>query len=211
MSNMKKMIKILKSCSFIFGLALLSGCFPQQLELKKFPLIKKSNGFYENKEDLIVAVKAFTKEECKAHFGVDITAKNYVALQVRIENRTPDSFIIRPSYLSIPIAEPQKIAKLLHYDTSFFVTTAGALALMFYWPATYLIGRTGYDMYQNNKRINNMIADYSLSEDEALKIRPYEVINKFIFVNRYEFTNNFTLKLFNKNQRKVLNFFVSLS
>lgn len=204
-------MKILKSCSFIFGIALLSGCLPQPLELKKFPIIKKSTGFYDNRDDVIVAVKAFTKEECKLHFGVDITAKNYVALQVRIENRTPDTYTIRPSYLSLPVAEPQKVAKLLHYDTSFFVTTAGALALMFYWPATYFIGRTGYDMYQNNKRINSIISDYSLSEDESLKIRPYEVVNKFIFVNRFEFTNNFTLKMFNKNQRKALNFFVTLS
>lgn len=208
---MKEIMKILKNCSFLFGVALLSGCLPQQIELKKFPIIKKSNAFYENKEELIVAVKAFNKEECKAHFGVDITAKNYVALQLRIENRTPDTYIIRPSYLSLTIAEPQKVAKLLHYDTSFFITTAGALALMFYWPATYFIGRTGYDMYQNNKRINSIISDYSLSEDESLKIRPYEIVNKFIFVNRFDFTNNFTLKLFNKNQRKALSFFVSLT
>lgn len=208
---MKKMMKILKICSFTLVMALLSGCLPQQIELKKFPIIKKSSGFYDNKEEVIIAVKVFNKEECKAHFGVDITAKNYVALQLRIENRTPDAFIIRPSYISLPIADPLKVAKLLHYDTSFFVTTAGALALLFYWPATYLIGRTGYDMYQNNKRIDTIINDYSLSEEESLKIRPYEVINKFIFVNRFDFTNNFTLKLFNKNQRKALNFFISLT
>jgi hypothetical protein len=208
---MKEIMKISKTCSFILGLTLLSGCLPQQIELKKFPIIKKASGYYDNREDVIVAVKAFNKEECKAHFGVDITAKNYVALQLRIENRTPDTYIIRPSYLSLAVAEPQKIAKLLHYDTSFFITTAGAIALLFYWPATYLIGRTGFDMYQNNRRINSIIADSSLSEEQSLKIRPYEVVNKFIFVNRYEFTNNFTLKLFNKNQRKALNFFVSLT
>lgn len=204
-------MKILRLCSFLFGLALLSGCMPQQIELKKFPIIKKSNGFYDNKEDVIVAVKAFTGAECKAQFGVDITEKKYIALQLRIENRTPDMLKIEPSYLSLQIAEPRKIAKLLHYDTSFFVTTAGALALMFYWPATYLIGRTGYDMYQNNRRIDNIINECSLAEGQTLKIRPYEVVNKFIFVSRYEFTNNFTLRMFNKNQRKVLTFFISLT
>jgi hypothetical protein len=208
---MKEVMKIFKICTFSLGLFLLSGCLPQQIELKKFPIIKKASGFYHNLEEVIIAVKAFNKEECKAHFGVDITAKNYVALQIRIENRTPDAYIIRPSYISLPVADPLKIAKLLHYDTSFFVTTAGALALLFYWPACYLIGRTGYDMYQNNKRINDIINDYSLSEEQSLKIRPYEVINKFIFVNRFDFTHNFTLKLFNKNQRKALNFFITLT
>jgi len=208
---MKEMMKILKICTFISSIVLLSGCLPQQIELKKFPIIKKTSGFYNNIEEVILAVKAFNKEECKAHFGVDITAKNYVALQMRIENRTPDTLIIRPSYISLPVADPMKVAKLLHYDTSFFLTTAGTLALMFYWPATYLIGRTGYDMYQNNKRIDSIIDDYSLSEDEAIKIRPYEVVNKFIFVNRFDFTNNFTLKMFNKNQRKILNYFVTLT
>jgi len=203
-------MKILKYCSFLLGITLLGGCLPQQIDLKKFPIIKKSNSFSENKEEVIVQWKAYNKEECKSHFGVDITAKNYIALQLKIENRTPDTYIIRPSYLSLTIADPQKVAKLLHYDTSFFVTAAGTLALMFYWPATYLIGRTGYDMYQNNKRINSMITEYSLSEGESLKIRPYEIVNKFIFVNRYEFTNNFTLKMFNKNQRKAIAFFISL-
>lgn len=206
---MKKFIKYIKLCSLGFGIMLLNGC-SQQLELKRFPLIKKSTGFYENREDVIVAAKALTKEECKANFGVDITAKNYIAVQLRIENRTPDSLIIRPTYLSLPVADPIKVAKLLHQDTSFFVTTAGTLALMFYWPATYLIGRTGYDMYQNNRRINEMLADCSLSEDDCLKVRPYEIVNKYIFVNRYEFTNNFTLKIFNKTKRKLLTYFISI-
>lgn len=208
---MKKIIRTLKYLSLIFGITLLNGCIYQQMELKKFPLIKKSSGFYEIKDDVVLAVKALNKDECKGHFGVDITTKGFVALQVRIENRTPYTHIIRPSYLSLPLAEPEKVSKLLHHDTSFFVTTAGAIALLFWWPATYWVGRTGYDMYRNNKKINQVINDCSIAEDESIKIMPYEVINKFIFVNRYEFLNTFTLKIFNKNQGKILNFFVSLS
>lgn len=208
---MKEIIQTFSYFSFLIWITLLSGCVYQQVEFNKFPLIKKSSGFYHIIDDVTLVVKALNKDECKVQFGVDVTAKGYVPLQVRIENRTPNTLMIRPSYLSISIAEPDKVAKLLHYDTSFFVTTAGAIALLFWWPATYWVGTTGYDMYKNNKRINRVIDDCSIAEDESLKVRPYEVINKYIFVNRHDFVSAFTLKIFNKNQGKILNFFVTLN
>lgn len=191
-------------------LVFLSGCYYSAVDFRKFPAIKKSCGFYDLQDDIVVAIKALDPQESKNTFGLDLTSKGYIPLLLRIENRSSDILIIRPSYLNISIVDPAIIAKLLHWDTSFYIMTAGSLALLFFWPATYWVGKNGYEMYRDNRRINSTVNQLSLHENQPVKILPYEVLCKYIFVNKYEFINSFNLRIFNKTKRKLLNFFVNI-
>ncbi len=187
-----------------------SGCVDKINQLNRFPEINIADSFYQIQDDIALTARAFSSQESKSHFGVDLISKGYIPIQLRIENRSPDTYIIRPSYIELAIAEPSKIAKLLHWDTYWWVTTAGCLSLLFWWPATFYVGQSGYDMYRTNKNINECINYNSICENQAIEIPPYDVLNKFIFVTRSEFTSRFRIKLFNIDQKLLLTFNVNV-
>lgn len=188
----------------------LNGCIDKVNQLKYLPAINISDSFYQIQDDIALTAKALSSAESKKHFGTDLISQGYIPIQIRIENRTPDDYILRPSYLDLIIADPLKISKLLHWDTSTFVMTTGCLSLLFWWPATIWVGQTGYDMYKINKSTNETVYQTSLNDTQSVEIEAYDILNKFIFVKRSDFTSRFTLKLFNKAQKKLIKFDVSV-
>lgn len=188
----------------------LTSCIDTGNQLKRLPTMNIAESFYQIQDDIALSAKALSAAESKKHFGVDLTSHGYIPIQIRIENRTPDSYIIRPSYLDLIIADPNKIAKLLHWDTSTFVMTTGCLSLLFWWPATIWVGQAGYDMYKNNKNTNEIICETSLQNNQSIEIPPYDVLNKFIFVNKSDFRSRFTVKLFNTNKKNLVIFDISI-
>jgi len=188
----------------------LSGCLDKANQLKYLPIMNISDSFYQIQDDISLTARTLSAAESKKHFGTDLINHGYIPIQIRIENRTPDNLIIRPSYLGLSIVDPNKIAKLLHWDTKTFVTTTGCLSLLFFWPATLWVGQTGYDMYKINRTTNKIICETSVNANQPIKIPPYDVLNKFIFVNRADFTSRFSIKLFNATQKRLLIFDVSV-
>lgn len=198
-------------CLFLFIIILtLSSCIDKVNQLKYLPVINISDSFYQIQDDIALTARALSAVESKKHFGVDLTNHGYIPIQIKIENRTPDNYIIRPSYIDLTIADSCKIAKLLHWDTSTFVMTTGCLSLLFWWPATIWVGQTGYDMYKMNRSANENVKEISVHSNQAIEIPPYDILNKFIFINKADFKSRFTIKLFNSIKRQLVVFDINV-
>lgn len=204
-----KLKKIAILC--IVLLAFLPACIRKASHLKRFPQIEKNNCCFNQTEDLSLFIKALNSIESKSHFGIDFLNKGYVPIQIKVENSGAKTYIIRNSYLNLPMAESKEIAKLLHWDTSLFVCLAGAPALLFWWPATIWVAQGGYDMYRENKKINKLIKRCCLEiENEEVAIRPYDTLNRFVFVNTVDFIPWFDFKVYNEDDKKLMNFNIDL-
>lgn len=210
---MQKKFSVIKSQKLllmIFFIIFLQSCIPQKNYLRKFPPITFSNCFKNIQDDVLLFVKMLNQNESKNQFGVNLISKGYVPLQIKIENRSSNTYLIRPSYIGLDIVDPGIIAKLLHWDTYFWMLTAGGLSLMFWWPATIWLSQAGYDMYKSNRVTNELINECSIHDDQSIEILPYEIFNKFIFVERDNFSSEFIFKMFNQTERKILIFDINL-
>jgi hypothetical protein len=187
---------------------MLSGCLYKRNYLKYFTFSYDHS--YHKKIDLqAVTVKALTNEECLDTFDVDLVEKGYIPLFVSIDNNSPDTLSIRPSYVDIIPCSPQRIAKLLHYDTSLYTCGLCLPGLLFWWPALIVAGSVGYDMYRANHKTNERINECVI-QDQPLYIRPYEKVDKFIFVHEDDYKYAFKFKIFNEDQHKILIYNINL-
>lgn len=199
---------------FIFSLLFLSACFyrKEALSLKTFPPIPVSNTWSNDKNDLTLAVHAFTPEESKNYFGVDLLSSGYIPLHFMIRNNGTKSYILRAHYIGLPLTPINKIASLIHEDTSLFVWGAGSPAFLLFWPATIWVATEGYSMYKNNQQISNILEQYSIDqESEELTIKPYDTIHKFMYIDRVSYLSQFSLKLYSEDDKRLLNFEVDIN
>ncbi|MHB9148415.1 MAG: hypothetical protein ACYC2U_08675 [Candidatus Amoebophilus sp.] len=205
------MIQVKRLQFFLLTLLIvcLSSCLYRRNYLKTFGSIDKIRGYTEAIDNVILFIKALNNNESKDFFKVDLVKNGYVPLYIKISNLSSSTLIIRPSYVDLVPCSSQRIAKLLHYDTSFYSVGLAVPALIFWWPATIAVGSMGYDMYRANKKTNQRVAECTLY-GQPLKILPYEIVEKFLFVHQEDYLPFFEFKIFNKDQKKLLTFYVDL-
>lgn len=192
-------------------LALLTGCQKNnKYYLERFPKHLPSQATYKkNITGVNLTLHKFSSQECKDYFRVDLPAKGIIPLHLKIYNKSNNIYTIRPSYINLMPAQPIAIAKLLHWNTYSFVSTAGYLSFMFWWPGLFIVGQAGYDMYQNNREIDKLIEQHALA-GQVLDILPFEVIEKFIFLQEEDFKPCFKIKMFNQTDKHVITFDVKI-
>lgn len=190
----------------ILMLLMIAGCAHQQY-LERFPRLGRQETITQERDGVFVSVHQLIGSESRSYFEVDLPSKGYIPLHLVIDNQTASSLVIRPSYLDLVLASSHEVAKVLHYDTSSYMYCLGAPAFLFFWPAIYWVGKSGYQMYQANKEINAQVDRMSYEwQNPEIIIYPYEKFERFMFVRSYEYKSNFTLKLFDQDQKKLLSF-----
>lgn len=204
--------KLVVFTTTLFCILLLSSCGYKIPSLKRFPVLEPKQAFCQVSDQIKLMVKAFTAQEAENHFGVDLVGKGYIPLQVKIDNQSANTYTICPSYVGLSAVSGKKIAKLLHWDTSFFMWSAGYPALLFWWPATIWVAQGGYGMYKANKKTDKLVQKCCLeSERKEIHIKPYDIFERFIFVHKNDFTSNFEFKLYNEDDKRLVRFNVSLA
>lgn len=187
----------------------LTGCHKNTRYLERFPPHIHARSFDSNIDGVNVVVHQLSASESNDYFHVNLLAKGIIPIHLKINNESNNIYTIRPSYINIIPAQPVIIAKLLHWDTSWFISTAGYLSFMFWWPALFMVGQTGYDMYRANKNIDQLVQQNALS-GQVLDILPFEIVEKFIFVQTEDYKQCFSLKMFNQTEHKVICFDIVL-
>lgn len=197
---------------FLFNIILimLSGCsLYKRNYLKSFALIEKEKGYCRTLDNQTLFIKALGNQESTDYFEADLISQGYMPLYIRITNDSPDTLIIRSSYIDLVPCSSQSICKLLHYDTSLYTCGLAAPALIFWWPATIAVGALGYDMYRANQKTNSRVDKCTLY-GQSLEILPYEIVEKFMFIHSADYKSCFNFKIFNKDQKKLLDYHVNL-
>lgn len=156
---------------------------------------------------ITIAAVLVQDQECVDYFGKDIIELGYYPIHLKIDNRTPDTYILRPSYISVPLATPRKVAQQLHYDTSLIITTACYPALLFFWQLIpCAIVPAGIYMREQNKKVTRTIQKKALSTQEILEIAPYTTIERFIFVHAQDYIPHIDISLFNDRTKELATF-----
>lgn len=195
---------------FLSILGLLPHC-GKKAYLKRLPKINPATSFIETKDDLTLGVHAYTVKECKSYFDKNLIAQGYCPIHLSINNRTPDTYVLRPSYITLSMASPQKIAQLLHYNTSLIVTSTCCPALLFFWPAIPLvIVPAGLEMRRYNKKIDQRIDRTAIDVEDTVEIPPYSKVDKLIFVHSTDYQPQFEIMLYNNTKRSLVTFNVRL-
>lgn len=202
-----------KSLSHLVVLLLiLPGCIPPAHYMKRVPNFYSQRTISHNKAGIALTVHPLDNKESEKYFGRNILADGYFSFICHVENHTNKTYIIEPSYITIDLANPTRVAKLLHYDTSTHMTYANVFALLFAWPLIpFVIAPAGYSMYKTNKKITKNLRRNSISPRERIKIPPFATVDKFFFVHEHDFQSHFVIKLCEKSQdHHLLRFEINL-
>ncbi len=207
---MKHILRILTYFS-IFSIILLASCSKKPTNLKHCPALSSDRTVQHVRDNLIFSYEVLLSHQSKEYFGVDLPASDYYPVHLSFVNTSAYCYTIRPSYINTSLASPQKISKLLHYNTSLYVLTASWPALLFFWQLIpVVIAPTGYAMSKNNKKITHYIRRNSLHGTDTLDIAPYARVDKFIFIKAADLRPDFTIRVLNEDTKELLLFTVSM-
>src|SRR5262245_25310910 len=134
--NLKISIKGLFST---MSLLFLSGCIydPMPIILEEFPETKETKCFLRESEDIFLTAYAMDSKESKKYFSSDLPSKGYIPIHLHIENKSPDSYVIRPNFIGLKLVQIPKISKSLHYNTFNFTAPSCYISFLFFWPLTF--------------------------------------------------------------------------
>lgn len=150
---------------------------------------------------LIVAAKAFTKNDCKRYLDRDVISKGYQPVQLFIENTTDASYRFLTSLVTLPTVPPEEVSKKLHTSTVGRIAGYGAAALLasplFAVPAVV-------DGFKSVKANESLDEDFVMKGAHDCVIAPHTYANMVLFVPVKDFQESFTLSLIEENTDKVV-------
>lgn len=187
-----------------------SGCIRQKKVVAEKTLYRLEHlnaytaPFAEEKSDILLAVKKLSPHECLQLFGVNVIRCGYQPVQITITNFSEDVAYISPTYISLPVTSPKKVAKNCHWKTSELVTGAGALACVFYWPALIPTAYCGMLMQENNSRISKNIVKQDMVQCwDNITVLPSENISRIIFVATHLFSDDFYITIHSAKNKNI--------
>lgn len=191
----------------------LTGCMRQARYnyLKRFKSIEHAAHYSATKEGVRLYARAYSQEECLEVFNTDLIDKGFQPIQLSIYNETNDTYVIHPSYIEPHCISPMKVAQLLKKSLWLNCAPIGYLTYLFF-PILipFYIYPWGKRMHQKNKKIERYLANGSIVDDSSFTIHPWVILHKFLFVRRDQFYPSFFVRLYNPEQKKLLNFDVLL-
>lgn len=190
-------------------LAVLSGCGGGYENLKIFPRLDSRLTAKETVEQVEIEAKALTHQETVDHFGVDLIDQGYRPLVLKISNKSSSTYVLRPSYVGLPLVSGKHVGKLLHYDTAQWVAWTALPAFLFAWPLIpCAVLPMGIAMADHNRRASKTLKKRTFGPHDTLIILPREAVTRFLFIPEIQFSSTFELSLFNEKTENVIKFVV---
>jgi hypothetical protein len=160
--------------------------------------------YSENIENVTLACKALSEEECKQYFDRDIIDKGYQPVQMTIINDTDNSILFHPDGVSLPVCPPEEVAKKCYTSTAGRATAYGVGAL-FLWPLAIPAIVDGVKSHEANTELDKDFGERNIGQ---MVIIPHTTHNGVIFISGEEYQESFIVKLVNKETRQKLEFYV---
>ena len=202
--------KFAKMSIMCFVLILLVGCGPQNT--RYFPHLNRDKTISAGKNDVIVSVHMLSHQDCDNYFGIDVIRQGYRPLMLTIENRSSDTYVLRPSYFVLPRVSGKEISRLMHYDTYRRMAWLTIPALIYFWEAIpLLIVPYGFSCKHYNDKTTRNIRKKTWGRSEVLTIAPYETVQKFIFVVNAAFASTLEIKLYNETTQKLETYTINVT
>ncbi len=192
-----------------FSVVLLSGCASYNaapLNSLSSQMIQSSSSAEKN--DIVIAAKAFSKGDCKRYLDRDVIAKGYQPIQLYIQNNSDKNYSFSLSRISLSCARPEEVAEKVHTSTAGRAAGYGAAAFftcgLFAIPAVV----DGVKSSQANEALDN---DFSSKTAMDQTIQPHSHFNKIIFVPVNEYQSTFTMTLIDQasNTQKTFNVYTT--
>lgn len=185
-------------------LFILPGCGPRSTH--SFPKLNSATTVVvpNEKRNVFITAHCMSHAECAAYFGEDLGLHGYQPLVLTLENKSLNSYTLRPSYLALPRVSGKEISRLMHYDTYQRVVWLTLPALFFWWPAIPIfIVPYGMACRHYNDKTTRNIRKKTWGRTETIYLAPHELVQKFIFVSRESFRSHFDLKLYNETTQVI--------
>ena len=140
---------------------------------------------------VFITSKAYTPEESKKHLDRDLQSRGYQPVQVTIQNNTADTLLYDEASVSLPSANPSKIA-LKVSKTALPRAIGYKIAGLIFWP--FMIPGTidTFRTFKAHKRLKRDLKARAIKEEA---ISPYSTVHRMIYVPMAEFKEHFTIKL----------------
>jgi len=196
-----------KNCLLIGLITLLvSGCASYRAQtLSK--LSPQTAAYSEQKENITVSCKAFTKQDCERYLDRDVIAKGFQPIQITIENDSDHAIIFSKNNVSLPCADVSYVAEQVHTSTVARATAYGVGAL-FLWPLAIPAIVDGVKSSNANDALNRDFA--SKTTDQQL-IPAHSTLNGLVFIPIESFYKYFSMTLVDKSTKEKVVFTPNLS
>ena len=150
--------------------------------------------YSETIENVTLACKPLSREECKRFFDRDIIDKGYQPVQMTIVNDSSRYILFSNQGISIPVCSPQEVAEKCH--TSTVGRAAGyGVAGIFIWPLLVPAVVDGVGSSQANTKLDR---DFNEKNMEQMVINPYATHNGVVFFSKTDYQDAFLIKLVDK-------------
>lgn len=201
-----KMIK--KVYSYWFFLPLIVGLTPEFLcgvaRYKAATLVELVSALQEPENTVSFSYKVFTKADCKKYLGrKKIIRKGYQPVQITLVNNTSHSFNFSLGAFSFPCISAEEMAERMDFSTTKRMAGWGVGSLFF--SKSFLLP-TAIEATVSGKESAKLQKDFIKKGLSNTVIKPYDVLNGLIFVEKSSFNPHFSFTLRNGSNGKKYTF-----
>ena len=161
--------------------------------------------YSETIEDVTLACKALTKDECKRFFDRDIIGKGFQPVQMAIVNNSDRYMLFSTDGVSLTVCPSEEVAKACHTSTAGRAagyTVAGLVMWPFLIPAVV-------DGVKSSKANTKLDKDFNEKNIEQMVIDPHSNHNGVIFFKKENYQTSFVVKLIDKESRQKFEYAVT--
>lgn len=158
--------------------------------------------YVEEIDQVTVAAKKLTREECRKYLDRDVVTKGYQPVLVSIDNQSDSPIVFSPNRVSLPCANPDDVARRVHTSTAGRVCAWGIPGL-FLWPLLIPAVVDGIGSSNANRDLD---ADFSAKALGETVVQPKSSHEGLLFIPTKAFTTGFELTLLQRDSRKQLQF-----
>ena len=160
--------------------------------------------YSETIENVTLACKPLSREECKRFFDRDIIDKGYQPVQMTVVNDSPRYILFSNQGISMPVCSPQEVAEKCHTSTVGRATGYG-VAGIFIWPLLVPAVVDGVSSSQANTKLDR---DFNEKNIEQMVINPYATHNGVVFFSKTDYQDSFFVRLVDKETTQKLEYHV---
>lgn len=161
----------------------------------------------EQHSDILIAAKAFNKDDCQKYLDRDLLAKGYQPIQVIVKNHSDKVVVFSPDNVNLPCVSVDEVI------ASACISTAGRSAgygvgAIFFFP---LIVPAIADGTKSAKANRVLEADYHYKAAKKQTLPPNSTLNKLLFISANNCPEQFKVILTEEGSNRTYEHVVVIS